>query len=96
MASRKIKKVDEGAQLAAVLKEAFAKTASTSLPVAKGKPALTLSDKRELSIKEASALTGYTSQLVIEAIHDGVLKATKQSGRWILKRADLDDWIRRL
>lgn len=96
MATRKAKKGDEGAQLAAVLKEAFAKAASTSLPVAKGKEALPLSEKRELSIKEASALTGYTSQLVMEAIHDGSLKATKQSGRWILKRADIDNWIRRL
>ena len=90
------KKDDEGAHLAAVLKQAFANAASTALPVAKGKPLLPLSDRHELSIKEASALSGYTSQLVMEAIHQGSLKATKKSGRWVLKRTDLDEWIRKL
>ena len=89
-------KGDEGALLAEMLKEAFANAASTSLPATKGQPVLPLGEKPELSIREASALTGYTSQLIVEAIHDGSLEASKRSGRWTLKREDIDNWLKRL
>ena len=92
----KVDKGDEGSQLAEMLKEAFATAASTSLPAKKGQPVLPLGEKTELSIREASALTGYTGQLIVEAIHDGSLKASKLSGRWTLKREDIDNWLKRL
>ena len=89
-------KADEASELAQVLKEAFAKAATEALPAGRGQPGLPLGDKSELSIKEASALTGYTSQLLMEAIHESSLKASKKSGRWVLARNDLEDWIRKL
>jgi len=50
-------------------------------------------EKPILSVIEASTVTGYTRDYLLEAIHAGALKAEKVSGRWSLKREDLDRWV---
>lgn len=50
-------------------------------------------EKPIVSLIEASTITGYTREYLVEAIHAGTLKAEKVSGRWSLKREDLDRWV---
>jgi excisionase family DNA binding protein len=57
-----------------------------------------LSDKLTLSVAEAAQLTGFSPDLLGDAIKAGRLKAKVVKGRrgWTIKRADLEDYVRKL
>ena len=55
-----------------------------------------ISHKLMLSLQEAAALSGLPRQHLLEAIEKGRLKAQLLEHAWRIKRADLDDYIRRL
>ncbi len=74
---------DEGMLLAETLKSALSEEAAALLPVRKTKAdAVPITDKQLLALKEASALSGYTSEFLLEAIRSGRLIAEKTSGKW--------------
>lgn len=55
-----------------------------------------ISHKLMLTLKEAAALSGLPRQHLLEAIEGGSLKAQLIKQAWRIKRADLDDYIRRI
>ena len=90
-------KPDEGMLLAETLKSALLEEAAALLPVRKTKTAtLPITDKQILALKEASALSGYTTEFLLEAIRSGRLIAEKASGKWNVKREDLNKWLKDL
>lgn len=91
-------KPDEGMLLAETLKSALSEEAAALLPVSKTKTAdaVPITDKQILALKEASAVSGYTTEFLLEAIRSGRLIAEKISGKWNVKREDLDKWLKDL
>ena len=88
---------DEGMLLAETLKSALSEEAAALLPVRKTKADdVPITDKQVLALKEASALSGYTSEFLLEAIRSGRLIAEKTSGKWTVQREDLDKWLKSL
>lgn len=55
-----------------------------------------LAHKLALSLREAAALSGLPRQHLLEAVEEGALKARLVKHSWLIKRADLDDYLRRL
>lgn len=55
-----------------------------------------IAHKLILTLQEAAALSGLPRQHLLEAIEKGKLKAQLLEHAWRIKRADLDDYIRRL
>jgi hypothetical protein len=58
-------------------------------------PAVPLRDKLTLTLDDAMEFcSGYSRGYLLEAIRAGKLKAIKRRG-WVIKRADLDAWIKK-
>jgi excisionase family DNA binding protein len=77
------------AQLLALIEQARAQAA----------PQVTITDlahKPVLKLKEASTLTGFSYDILRDAIEKGTLKAKIVGRAWRVKRADLDAFIRKL
>jgi excisionase family DNA binding protein len=88
---------DEGVLLAETLKSALSEDAAALLPVRKTKAAaVPITDKQMLALREASALSGYSNEFLLEAIRSGHLTAEKISGKWNVKRDDLQKWLKHL
>ena len=91
--------MDEGMLLSERLRSALSGDAIALLPARKTKTKITsvpIAEKQALTLREASAISGYTNEFLLEAIRSGHLIAEKISGRWSLKRDDLNEWMKRL
>jgi excisionase family DNA binding protein len=71
--------------LAATLRDGAAATARA-----------TIGEMIMLTLADASALTNLSKGFLVEAIHEGKLKAKKLGRGWKIKRTDLDAYIRKL
>jgi uncharacterized protein len=74
-------------------------TASRPLDATKRQHSLApseISHKLMLTLQEAATLSGLPRQHLLEAIEEGKLKAQLLEHAWRIKRADLNDYIRRL
>jgi len=89
--------MDEGLLLAETLRSALSGDAIALLPARKSKtniPSAPIAEKQTLTLREASAISGYTNEFLLEAIRSGQLIAEKTSGKWHLKRDDLNEWMK--
>lgn len=59
-------------------------------------PQVPIADKLTLNLAGAAALAGLSRSYLVEAIHEGKLKAAKRGRGWNIKRADLDAFIKKL
>ncbi len=59
-------------------------------------PPSELTHQLTLNIADAAVLSGLTRHFLIEAIHEGKLKAEKRGRGWNIKRSDLDAYIKKL
>jgi excisionase family DNA binding protein len=60
------------------------------------RPVVAVENKLTLSLAEASALAGLSRSILVEAIHAKKLKGAKRGRGWNIKRADLDEYIKKL
>ncbi len=67
-----------------------------ALGVANSKPSVPIADKLILDLKEVQALTHLSRADLLEAIKSRKLKATKKGRGWKVKRADLEEYIKKL
>ena len=59
-------------------------------------PAVPVAQKLTLSLVEAEALSGLSQEFLLQAIRDKRIKAFKHGREWRIKRADLDEFVRKL
>ena len=57
---------------------------------------ISITDKPTLNLKAADRLSGLSRGFLLEAIHDGSLKAAKRGRGWNIKRSDLDTYVNKL
>lgn len=83
---------------ALVTQEAFADRLIETLEALKPEstPPVFVAYKLTLNLKEAAQLAGLSRGFLLEAIHDGTLKAAKRGRGWNIKRTDLDAYVNKL
>lgn len=61
-----------------------------------GNPAVPVAQKLTLSLVEAESLSGLSQYFLLRAIREKRVKAFKHGREWRIKRADLDEFVRKL